>query len=162
MSEETKAKSAERIAIDFNVVMRNRWGDPYRTAQGKVTRLGQVVVDALDAEVGPNVDAVTKRRLDQLATAIINPDFGTVEVGSAGPFRILELPARVVKTITDAIDKGYTAGIYSEAYRHIFGDAAEVESFDGVEILAAPKMSEIEDDDGTVADYITQDDDDTE
>jgi len=146
-------KDPERIEIDFNRIMRNKWREPYRTAKGEVARLGKFAVDGLDAQGGQGVDAVTKRRLDQLAHAIINPDFNHVW---AAPFCVLSLPKRVADRIDEAINEGFSTGVYAEAHRLIFAmwGAVKSEEFEGIEIINTPSADQIETDEGVVADFV--------
>jgi len=136
-----KKEEKERIEVDFNQIVRNKWRTPRTTAQDEVLRLGKLAVDALDAQGGQGVDAVTKRRLDQLADVIVNPDW---ENESAAPYVVLALPLRIVKKIDGAIDKCFAAGVYAEAHRLLYGEeVGEEPHFDDIEVTAFPSLDDI-------------------
>jgi hypothetical protein len=126
----------ERLRVDFNRLIRSRSGESYRTPGGLPLRLGKVAVDGIEAAGGARgstLESDDKRRLDDLASKIVNCKLdGSVE---EAPFNVLILPRRVVDQLDKHISTaGFVTGVYAAAYRLLYGDEAKVLSFDDIEV----------------------------
>jgi len=148
----TKAGPKERLRVDFNRIVRNTWGESYRTVGGAPLRLGKVVVDAIEAASGARgatLESDEKLRLADLARKIVNTKLDdSVE---AAPFTVLTLPRR----IADQLDRhvaaaAFVTGVYASCNRLLYGAEAKVLSFDDIEEEGVP--DEIEQDKGPVPD----------
>ena len=145
-------KKPERATIDFNRILRNRKGEPYRTQTGAALRLGHICVDALDASGGkPGTEAAEKLRRDSLAKSILNMDFD--EAVESAPYNVLKLPERIQKLIDDCVDENYRAGMYAAAHRLLIPDDEQPE-FDDIEVVGPGTLEE---DDGVQADEVLDD-----
>lgn len=143
--------------VDFNRIIRNLEGKPYRTAQDRCLRLGRAVIDALEQvsanEQGRPVDRDEKLRRDKLAGAIINESWERVE--DAAPYRVLMLPERVVAMLDGVLGQAYAPGLFGAAHRLLRGTQRDSTDFgfEGVEVVSAPSLDETEAEDAAESDY---------
>ena len=129
----TKAGPKERLRVDFNRIVRNTWGESYRTVGGAPLRLGKVVVDAIEAASGARgatLESDEKLRLADLARKIVNTKLDdSVE---AAPFTVLTLPRR----IADQLDRHVAAAAF------VTGVPDEIEQDKGPVPDEAPKVED--------------------
>lgn len=134
----------ERTRVDFNRIIRNIWGEPYRTTMSVPLRLGKVAVDAIEAAStsrGSALESDEKLRLMDLARKIVNCKLaGSVE---DTPFNVLILPKRVIDILDRHISNaGFVAGVYSACNAMLYGDEATTPSFDDIDVEEAGEIEQ--------------------
>jgi hypothetical protein len=136
--------SSERTRVDFNRIIRNTWGEAYRTTSGVPLRLGKVVIDAIEVAAGQRgapIESDEKLRLADLARRIVNSDLD--ERVETAPFRVLMVPQRVVEKLDAHVAAaGFVTGVYAGTHRLLHGEEAQLPAFDDLEDAGVPDLWE--------------------